>query len=91
MKIVVAIALCGLAACAQQEDSFPKLASIEKQACPAPAIQTLVGADRSAAVGYEYTPKRVIDPTTAVTRDYVRNRLNFRIDDQGYITGIFCG
>ena len=91
MKHVFAIALFGLAACAQQEESFPELATIEKQACPAPSIQSLVGENRFVADGYDYTPKRVIDHDMAVTRDYVQNRLNFRLDAQGSITGIFCG
>ena len=34
---------------------------------------------------------RIIPPGTAVTMDYIPDRLNLEVDDQGLITRVYCG
>ena len=34
---------------------------------------------------------RIIEPNTAVTMDYVTDRLNIHVDDEGIILKVTCG
>ncbi|MFO6464991.1 I78 family peptidase inhibitor [Jannaschia sp. KMU-145] len=76
----MAMALVLLAGCRDESDT-----------CGLDRFEGLIGRNiDSAAIG-AHVDHRVIGPDTAVTMDYLAERLNVRVDADGVITGLDCG
>lgn len=72
--------------------SPPDLPPIEDDSCNAARFETMIGQDATALERVLLMgPVRVIRPGTAVTMDYVPERINFQIDDAERISAITCG
>lgn len=61
-------------------------------ACGAASFHSLIGQPFSVLAATTFIgPMRIIRPDTAVTMDYIAERLNIYLDDDDIITGFTCG
>lgn len=92
--IVVAVMMIGASACAM---SGPNLDGDGFRDCDASAAQSLVGQQKSDALGAEAMKRtgtsiiRWIAPGQPVSMDYRTDRLNMEIDTQDKVIHIRCG
>jgi hypothetical protein len=95
MKALMALAVLGLAACAETPAALPAgptLPSANDDTCNAAGHAGLIGKPLSdPAVPAKSPDVRHIRPGDAVTEDYRMNRLNFYADEGGRIDRISCG
>lgn len=63
----------------------------EADACGASGLADVIGQPLAAVTWPADLNTRVIPPGTAVTFDFVPDRLNVRLDADGNITGLDCG
>ena len=82
-----------LAACvAEGPGPGPVPPGAPEGACGAPGLQGLVGQNRKVLNTMKFgQPVRIIEPDTAVTMDYIAERLNIELDEAGTITRVSCG
>lgn len=59
--------------------------------CPADGYQGFVGKNIAAVIYPSDLKVRVLQPDTVVTMEYVPDRMNIHVDDDGVITKIICG
>lgn len=60
--------------------------------CPAAELQDLVGQPASVLQTMRFgSETRIIRPGTAVTMDFLENRLNISIDTKEKISRVYCG
>ncbi len=80
--VVVAAGVLALSGCKSEEPD-------PNDQCGASALQDRVGQPVSDFEFDEDT--RIIPPNTAVTQDFLADRLNVELDENGIITRINCG
>ena len=85
-NIIILLILAGCAA------TPPQLPPQTADTCNAATYETLLGQDATALETTLLLGKvRVIRPGDAVTMDFLADRINFMIDDNGRIAKISCG
>ncbi len=84
-----------LAACLPATDDpvdAPATPGETPDACGASALQSLIGRKENVLETMRFSqPMRVVKPGTMVTMDFQENRVNFNLDDTGFITSVTCG
>lgn len=92
---LLSIGMLALAGCMQQvpePEPEPEPVFVPQgDTCGAGALSGLIGASKSAVEARSFDqPVRIIEPGSAVTTDFLENRLNFLIID-GAVAQITCG
>ena len=88
MKLHI-VALVLLAGCVAQMQPAPKPAPTT---CAAPRLQGLLGQSATKLQAMRFASQvRIIRRGTAVTMDYLENRLNIEIDADENISRVYCG
>ncbi len=83
------IVLGAVVACAPTEKS---MMVPEISACDVGALDEFVGAGREVLSGVVFkVPMRWIEPDGIITMDYNPERINFKLDEGGIITRVYCG
>lgn len=84
-----------LAACLPapgEVNDIPATGGETPDACGASGLQALIGRKENVLETMRFSqPMRVVKPGTMVTMDFQENRVNFNIDDTGFITSVTCG
>ena len=83
-KFVLALALGLLAACVGSQDETPP-------DCQADGYRGLIGQNVAGITLPADLNHRIIGPNTAVTMDFLADRINFIIDEANTIARIQCG
>ncbi|MEM7491111.1 MAG: I78 family peptidase inhibitor [Pseudomonadota bacterium] len=85
MRALAVMGMVALAACRPAEEPGGE------DACGAAGYGSLVGTNIAAVSLPASLNHRVIGPDTAVTMDFIAERLNIRVDGDGVITELDCG
>jgi len=94
---VLLLASLALAACTPANSDYftkvnPTAPAALNDSCGASAYQHLVGQPLTALASVTIPdPKRIIEPGSAVTMDFVAERLDIRLDVTDHISDITCG
>jgi hypothetical protein len=97
VKGVVLTGVLMLAACVPAEERGPRFLGPPVRApgsdiCGAAELQDMIGQPRSVLETIRFAvPLRVIEPGVAVTDDFIANRLNVTVGEDGTITSLSCG
>ena len=93
MKRMAMAGILALAGCvAEGPGGGPTPPGAVEGACGAPELQGLVGQNRKVLSTMKFSQLvRVIEPNSAVTMDYIAERLNIQLDTVGTITRVSCG
>jgi hypothetical protein len=92
LALPLALAACLPATGGGEPGQTPATPGETPDACGASALQSLIGRKESVLETMRFSqPMRVIQPGTMVTMDFQENRVNFNIDDTGFITSVTCG
>lgn len=90
MRFVYLAALPVLAACVPAEQSQP-VAGNSPETCPASEYSALIGTNINAATLPLSVTYRTIWPGDLVTEDFVPDRMNVAVNNEGIVQGLTCG
>ncbi|SFO93257.1 I78 family peptidase inhibitor [Tranquillimonas alkanivorans] len=85
---MAAAGLAALTGCAPMDEASGPTG---EGSCGADGYGSLVGAQLAAVTMPADLNARIIGPDTMVTQDYQPGRLNIVVDEDGYITRVYCG